>query len=329
MALFAAYLRAHWKAVAAGAVCAAVFAAVFALYRLPVEAVGYAALICSFLGVLALSVDFYFFCRRHRSLQRLLRSVTLAAGQLPPPRDQLEADYQQLFRALSDELVRQSTGADRRYADLEEYFTLWAHQVKTPLSAMRLLLQQDEPEQGELRAQLQRVEQYVQMVLCYLRLDSDSTDYLLREYDLDGIVRRAVRGYAGQFIRKKLRLDYAEVSCRVLTDEKWLLFVIEQVLSNALKYTPAGGTISIRLEEPMCLVIADTGIGIAPEDLPRVFERGFTGYNGRRDQKASGIGLYLCRRILNKLGHGISIDSAPGVGTTVRLELQRRKLETE
>lgn len=150
---------------------------------------------------------------------------------------------------------------------------------------MRLLLQEsDTSDSRALAEELQKIEQYVEMVLCYLRLSADSTDFLFREYDLDAIVRQAVRRYASQFIKKKLRLRYEPLGCTVLTDEKWLLFVIEQVLSNAIKYTPSG-FIEISLERPRVLCIRDTGIGIDPADLPRIFETGFTGGNGRLDKR--------------------------------------------
>lgn len=164
--------------------------------------------------------------------------------------------------------------------------------------------------------------------LGYLRLESPSSDYVIRNYALDDIVRQAVRKYASQFIRRRLRLEYTPLNVSVITDEKWLLFVIEQVLSNALKYTRSG-SVSITLEAPKTLCIRDTGIGIAPEDLPRVFEKGFTGCNGRTDKRATGIGLYLCRRILEKLGHTIAITSTVGEGTTVRIGLQQDALEVE
>ena len=140
-----------------------------------------------------------------------------------------------------------------------------------------------------------RVEQYVEMVLVFLRLDSSTTDYVIRSHSLDDIVRPAVRKFAGEFIRRRLRLDYQSLDRTVVTDAKWLGFVVEQVLSNALKYT-ASGSVTIAMDgDDLC--IRDTGMGIAPEDLPRIFDRGFTGLNGRRDTRASGIGLYLCRRI--------------------------------
>ena len=141
-------------------------------------------------------------------------------------------------------------------------------------------------------------------------------------------MRGAVKKLAGDFINKRIKLEYTELNVEVLTDEKWLAFVIEQVLSNALKYTPEG-TVSVYLERPNTLCIRDTGLGIAPEDLPRVFENGYTGYNGRSDKKASGIGLYLCRRICNKLGHTISAESKAGEGTVIRIGLDKKKLEIE
>jgi len=166
------------------------------------------------------------------------------------------------------------------------------------------------------------------MVLTFLRLNSESTDYVIREYDLDSIIRQVVKKFAGEFISRKLKLVYEPLNVKVITDEKWLSFVIEQVLSNALKYTPAG-SISITLNQDKSLLISDTGIGIAPEDIPRIFENGFTGYNGRTDKKASGIGLYLCKRICTKLGHTIKAESVADEGTVIFIGLAREKVEVE
>ena len=145
---------------------------------------------------------------------------------------------------------------------------------------------------------------------------------MIKRYPLDDIVKQAIRKYAKSFIRKKIRLNYKDLNFNVLTDEKWLVFVVEQLLSNALKYTNEGH-ISIYLDDhlPNTLVIADTGIGIEQEDLPRVFEKGFTGYIGRTDKKSTGIGLYLCKQILNKLSHTITIESQVGKGTKVKIGL--------
>ena len=159
------------------------------------------------------------------------------------------------------------------------------------------------------------------MALNYLRLGSESSDYVFREYDLDLILKQAIHKFAPQFIAKKIRLNYAPVSVRVLTDEKWLLFLIEQILSNSIKYTQEG-SVTIAVTQDKILTIADTGIGIAPEDLPRIFEKGYTGYNGRLDKKSTGLGLYLCQMAANRLSHNISVISSPGIGTTVSIDLK-------
>lgn len=302
--------------------CCAIFALILYLYDLPVQAVGYAALLCAALltgyGVLG-SLHYR---AKHQKLKQAQNSVGVTLDGLPPPDSQLEEDYQQLLRVLSAEKAGAVLAADEAQSELTDYFTLWAHQIKTPIAAMSLLLQGDaHPDTAELSGQLFQIEEYVGMVLSYLRLGSESSDLVLRPYDLDGILRQAVRKYAKLFIRKKLSLIYEPVNRTVLTDEKWLLFVVEQLLSNAIKYTPKG-SVSLLVEGDE-LLVRDTGIGITPEDLPRVGEKGFTGYNGRIDKKSTGIGLYLCRQVLKKLGHSFKIESAPGKGTTVAIGLCR------
>ena len=164
------------------------------------------------------------------------------------------------------------------------------------------------------------------MALCYVRLDSESSDFVIRKYSLDKIIKQAVRKFSGQFIRRKITLIYEPLNVDVLTDEKWLLFVVEQLISNALKYTKSG-SVEITIKPEKMLSIRDTGIGIAPEDLPRVFERGYTGNNGRADKKATGIGLYLCKRICKALGHGIEMHSGKD-GTEVLIDLREKEIDT-
>ena len=327
--MFGAYVRENRKVVIALAVYTAVFAFIFWFYRLPLGAVGYAALVCLFLLLVWLAVDYRRFAVRLRLLRRLEQEITLSTEQLPEPDGALEAQYQALVRALDADRRARLTRSQQGYQELVEYYTVWAHQIKTPIAAMRLRLQSEDSDSSRrLLADLGRIEQYVEMVLTYLRLEGEGTDYVFREAKLDDIVRPALRRFAGEFIARRLTLDYTPTDVRVLTDEKWLSFVIEQVLSNALKYTPQGG-VSVYVEEPKTLCIRDTGIGIAPEDLPRVFERGYTGLQGRADKRASGIGLYLCRRICRNLGHTITAESRPGEGTTVRIKLEEKKITVE
>ncbi len=324
-----AYLKRQYKLLLllVGAVC--VFAAVFALYDLPLEAVVYAGVLCLVLGLVLFAVGYSRFLRRHRELRQLLRQTSEKALPLPPARGLQEEDYQALLRAVCQDRARLAAENENRLRELTDYYSLWAHQIKTPIAAMDLLLQEDDsPHRGELEIELLKIGQYVEMVLSYLRLDSDSTDYVLREYPIDDILRQAVRKFAKMFILKKIALDFHETGKTVLTDEKWLLFVVEQVLSNALKYTPAGGTIRI-YGDGATVVIADNGIGIREEDQARVFEKGFTGYNGRADKKSTGIGLYLCRQVMDRLNHSISLTSRSGQGTMVRLDLSRESRMVE
>lgn len=327
--LFGRYCRDRLRLLLLLAGFTALFAVVFLFYDLPGEAVGYAALLCAVLGAAAAAADFSRYCRRHRDCSALLGRITTYTGPLPPACGLPQQDDMALVAALLEERAQLINDMEAARRDQLDYIALWAHQIKTPIAAMRLLLPDGEDSDAPA-AELFKIEQYVEMVLSYLRLNSESTDFVLRRVSLDDIVRRAVRKYARLFVRQKLRLDFEPLGCEVLTDDKWLLFVIEQLLSNALKYTRTGG-ISIYMQpgEACTLVIEDTGIGIQAEDLPRVFEKGFTGYNGRTGQKSTGIGLYLCRRILRKLSHGIAIDSTAGKGTSVRLRLDTDSLQVE
>ena len=318
--LFGAWLASRKLVAAAG---------LFWLYGLPGEAIAYLLCLCcigtSFWAVLS----FVRFWRKHKILRKMEEAIFVTAEDLPETTTLIEEDYQHLIQRLVRENRQRQAAADSMLEDLTSYYTLWVHQIKTPIAAMDLLLQAGPDRATEMEIELQKIAQYVDMVLQYLRLDSTDKDLVLQRCQLDAVVRQTVRKYAKLFILKKIQLVFQETKWEVLSDEKWLCFLLEQLLSNALKYTPEGGKISIFLEGETNLVIADTGIGIAPEDLPRVFEKGFTGNNGRMDKKATGIGLYLCRRVTNLLGHTISIASEPGVGTQVLLGLGRPQFDIE
>ena len=329
MKFFTTYFKQRRKIIGVFILFVMIFLAAFLLYHLPAEAVAYPALVCGLLGVIFVILDYRRAWGRHRQLMSIREVSVNVMEQLPDAVTVADADYQKIIGLLLDANRCLENEMNGRYSDMVDYYTLWAHQIKTPIASMRLNLQNEDSSLArQLSEDLFRIEQYVEMVLCYLRLDAGSNDYVIREYALDDIVRQAVKKLAGQFIRKKLTLVYEPLNVRVLTDEKWLLFVLEQVLSNALKYTPSG-RIVIDMEAPKTLCIRDTGIGIAPEDLPRIFEKGYTGYNGRSDKKASGIGLYLCRRICKNLGHTITANSSVDSGTVIRINLEYKKLEVE
>ena len=325
MKLLIQYLRSRAAAILLFVLFAGIMAFSFSLYHLPVRAVLYPAVLCVLLGLAALAVGFLRALRMHKLISGLREMDT----ELPEVRDVEAADYREIVRLLQEQNREARTRAETEMSAMMDYYTLWAHQIKTPIASMRLRLQEDDtPQARTLLSDLGRIERYVSMVLTYLRLEGSSTDYVIRETDLDSILRPVFKQFAGEFISRKLKLDYTPVNKRVLTDEKWLAFVAEQLISNALKYTPAG-SVSVYLEEPAVLCVRDTGIGIAPEDLPRVFERSYTGLTGRADKRASGLGLSLCRQVCDRLGHGLSIESVPDQGTTVRVDLGTRKLDME
>lgn len=325
MSIFFAYFRSHYKAFSLYFVFSLVFFIVFRLYQLPLESVLYAFLLCTIVGSGIALLDFTHFYKRHQRLQAFKHQVTLSLDGMLESRDLIENDYRECIEIVYHAKQQMSSRHDQNMSEMMEYYNLWAHQIKTPIAALQLLI--DEEENLELQSELFKIEQYVEMVLSYARLDSEDTDYQIKYLDLDDVIRQAVRKYAKLFVRSKLSLNYESVNLSVLSDEKWLLFVIEQLLSNALKYTQSGG---IKIyNEGNVLIIEDSGIGIRPDDTLRVFEKGFTGYNGHSDKKSTGIGLYLCKRICMKLNHQIRIESEVNQGTKVLLDLSHFDLEVE
>ncbi|WP_147534346.1 sensor histidine kinase [Bacillus marasmi] len=322
------YLHKNWKPIALFSVFVLVFSIVFSLSHLPLGPILYSTLLCFYIGLIFFVVDFFIFIKRYKKLQKSKKTIIVHTDQLPAPQNAIERQYQELLQILSENKNELTVQADNKQKDLVDYFTQWTHQIKTPMSAMRLLLQSEQNEQtSELEMELFKIEQYVQFVLQYLRLEKMSNDLVFKKYDLDDILKSAIRKNAKMFIRKKISLNYSDVNCTVLTDKKWLQFVIEQILSNALKYTNAG-SISIHMKNYR-LIIEDTGIGILEEDLPRVFEKGFTGYNGRTSNQSTGLGLYLCKQILTKLSHDIAIESQVGKGTKVMIDLETKEIGVE
>lgn len=327
MKLFAQYIKQRRRGLLAFALFCSVFAVTFALYRLPIGAVAYPAGLCVLLAAVMTAIDFRRVAARHK---RVCSAKTLSASTMPdlPHADSIEeSDLLDVIENLKTENIQTAARAEERLRDTVEYYTVWAHQIKTPISAMKLTLQNDDsPASRQLSSELFKIEQYVEMVMAYLRLDSESGDYVFLKHDLDRIIKNAVRRFSSEFIGRKIRLDYTPLSETLVTDEKWFSFVLEQILSNALKYTGEGGEIRIYEKKPKTLCISDNGIGIAAEDLPRVFEKGYTGCNGRNDMRASGIGLYLCKCVCEKLGTEISAESEEGKGTTVCIKFDQYDL---
>lgn len=313
-----AYIRIRVKFIAFICMVFMIFALFFYLADLNLRQVYYPALLSIAAGLIAGGADYIAIRKRHIRFSEIKSSAELEM--MPEALDESDRDYERIVKLIDDERRSEKTQYAIRMKDSSDYYAAWAHQIKTPISAMKLILQNEDSESGrQLSRELTRVEQYADMVMVYVRLDSGSSDLVLKRIDIDSVIRSAVRRFAAEFIGKKTGLVFNETGAHKLSDAKWLQFVIEQILSNSLKYTEKGN-ISIYMSDENTLCIEDEGIGIASEDLPRVFDRGYTGYNGRRNCEASGIGLYLCAGVCRKLGHRIRAESEIGKGTRIYIE---------
>lgn len=309
---------------------------IFFLYQLSPEPVLYVALLWLLTGLAACMIGFNNYRNKVRQLTLVAAAPDINLSRMATPSDEAETLRQEIMHSLEHMRMDAETSRQKTLEEMTDYYTMWAHQIKTPIFALRLLLQENSVGNKEALAELFKIEQYVEMVLGYLRTEDISSDLTLSRCSLDPIIRDQLHKYAGIFVSKKLSLTYEGVSESVLTDEKWLGFVIGQILSNALKYTRTG-RIRIYLKDtpdmnnvpsaaPVTLVIEDSGIGIRAEDLPRIFEKGYTGVNGRENNRATGIGLYLSNKIMKRLGHRIYITSKEGKGTKIFLEFSQENL---
>ncbi len=297
----------------------------------------YAAVLDAILLLITVLVGFFRYSSKVKALSNALKRPVEEQAQLPEATDDVEILYQRLLENQSIARSESESSAAIRQSQMRDYYSMWVHQIKTPISAMKLLLEVEREELGQLicddeqsqyllsdnmdsfEDELFRIEEYVSMALQYQRVSSTENDFVLEKVSVDGVIRDTIKKYAKIMIRRHIGINYSGTGQEVYTDGKWLAFMLEQILSNAIKYTPQGFVTIETAEEKdrFFITIKDTGIGIKAEDLPRVFEKGYTGYNGHADKKATGIGLYLCRQMADKLGHTIRMESEIGKGTKV------------
>lgn len=205
--------------------------------------------------------------------------------------------------------------------ELQEYFLIWIHQIKTPITAGKLICDSDIENENvkNIKKELIYIEDYTNMALSYLKMANHNTDMDISLVNLDDIINPLIKKYAILFISNNIKLEYEKLNVKVITDSKWCMVVIEQLLSNAIKYTK-NGIVSISFnEKENYLEIKDNGIGIKDSDLPKIFDKGYSGFNGRQNQKSTGIGLFLVKQILDKLGQKVKLESKLGEGTSVKV----------
>lgn len=298
----------------------------FFLYGLEWEAYFYGGILMLIPLVLFFGLDFSRFYEKQRSYSQVakLKNALFYDLSLLPASVFLKAMLEKIEADKKDFILQ----SQQEQELLEDYFTMWVHQIKLPISALGLLLENDPEQVKEMKMQLDRIDRYVGMVLAFLRMRSSSSDFVFREVKLDSIIQRSIRSFSTAFIYQKIPLRFDPTRLLVLSDEKWLGFVIDQILSNAIKYSNRQ-EIHIYHEKEN-LIIQDHGLGIAQADLSRIMEKGFTGENGRlMMEESSGLGLYLSKEIIQRLGHTLKIESKLNQGTKVILSLDRQDLEKE
>lgn len=319
------YIYKHLAIVIFFIICVGIFAGISTLYHAQTEAVLYAFLLCAFVGLIFFVINFIPWYKKYNEYEILKNNIL--AMPLPVPSSLMEAELLNVIKKLRDKNIEDIQRGQIEKSEMFDYFSSWVHQIKTPIAVMQLRLQNEDTEENRaLLSELFKTEQYVEMALNYFRLDG-TDDFVFKEFDLDTIIKEAVRKYAPLMIQKKLTFEYTPTTVKVITDKKWLLFIIEQLLSNAVKYTESG-TIKIEVCDKK-LKISDTGIGIAEEDIPCIFDKGYTGFNGRVQRKSTGLGLYLCKKAADKLSHKISVESEVGEGTTFTVDMQTYNLLAE
>lgn len=316
------YIRSKLKYLLLVFILLIIFFSTWVLWGNSASAAVYCMGLCAFVCAAFFAADFLRTRRRHKELEALKAALSDYVSALPSMPDVITEDYRELAQMCREELKNKIAALDRVHNETIEYYTMWVHQIKTPLAALSLIL----GDGGDPRAreELFKIERYAEMALRFPRTGSLKSDLVLSRQDIDALIRESVKKYSVLFIGARVTLVLENTGVFAVTDGKWFCFMLEQFISNAVKYTRAGGTIKISAgNRPRSIVILDSGIGIRQEDVPRVFERGYTGINGRVDKRASGIGLYTAKTVADALGAYVSLTSEEGKGTRVEIVLPK------
>ena len=326
------YLRSRLGVIVSGVICVLVTAAVCWMYNTSLMPAVLSFVVLLLLGAIFGIWGFRKYAAKHDMLQKG-RAFPQALAEdfssrkalrenpdipdLEEKIDLIEEDYRHLMVELSDALSKETEEHSVSYNAMLDYYTMWVHQIKTPISALSLIIQnmEDEETGSRLRSQLVQVENYADMALNYLRLGSESNDLQFVKVNVDDVMRGEIKRAMTMFLAKGLAVDFTPSNLEVTTDKKWLGFIFGQLISNAIKYQKTG-TVHF-YGDASSFTIEDEGIGIAKEDLPRIFEKGYTGYNGHNEKKSTGLGLYLVKKAADLISAEVVFDSEVGKGTKV------------
>ncbi|HOP11011.1 MAG TPA: sensor histidine kinase [Oscillospiraceae bacterium] len=314
------YLRYRGFALLLWLVAEMLISAVALLAGLASEYVLYTVLISSFTILCICTVDFFTFHRKLKTLCDIRENLSDTLHHLPDPGNAVSAEYTEIIKSLYELLRREHDAHSENLNAQIDYYTAWLHQIKTPIAAIRLAVDTQNAD-PILTAELFKIERYVDMALQYAKFGRLESDLVLAPCNLDALVLSCIKKYSTLFIQKNLTVVFEKTGLTVVTDEKWLAFILEQILSNAVKYTEEGG---VRIcTEHRALIVEDTGIGIRSDDIDRIFEKGYTGYNGRYDRRASGLGLFMAKTIANELNLTLSAERFRENGAKLMIGLEK------
>ncbi|MBE5665806.1 sensor histidine kinase [Staphylococcus sp. SS251] len=273
----------------------ALFGLMFYLYRLPLEAFLLALAIVSLLLLIYIGIKYLSFVKTISQQQQIENLETA------------------LYQLKNDQLEYKN--------DIESYFLTWVHQMKTPITAAQLLLERDEPNVvNRVRQEIIQIDNYTSLALSYLKLLNETSDISVAQISINDLIKPIIMKYSIQFIDQKTKIHYEPCHCMVLTDVRWTSLMIEQLINNALKYA-RGKDIWIEYDEQSKqLHIKDNGIGISEADLPKIFDKGYSGYNGQRQSNSTGIGLFIVKQVSNHTNHPVSVVSKQNQGTTFTIQ---------
>ncbi|MBE6905085.1 MAG: HAMP domain-containing histidine kinase [Ruminococcaceae bacterium] len=292
--------------------------------------IGILLLIWFLILICYINVRYYFRNRYFRKIQSQLDHLDqkfLISEVMDRPEHVNDRFYYSLLKAANKSMIEQVSASKRERKEYKEYIEQWIHDVKTPIAAMQLICENNKSDTTrKLLIELEKINHFTQQALYYARSENVEKDYLIKETVLSGMIHQAVSENKQLLLQNHIGVQIENCECSVYTDEKWIGFILNQLIANAVKYRTEEPILKFKAnpeQSKVILSVCDNGIGIPDSDLPRVFDKGFTGQNGRTDKGSTGIGLYLCKRLSDKLGIGISIESNPEQGTAVKLSFPK------
>ncbi len=319
--ILSSYIKDRLRILALHVIFTAIFLIVFLMFKLSIDAFITAFALTLLVEIFFASADFMHYMSIYKAVNEAKSNENLRPSIQLQASSELEELTQSLI-AMQALKIKELENINKDISNKhKEHFARWSHQIKTPIFALNLLLDKENSSNKYLmKSKLIEIENYTNTALSFVRLESDTNDISIERFSVNSILRDVVRKFKLFFIEKNLYLDISDDDIVVLSDKKWLGFIVEQVLLNSIKYTEKGG-INIRINEnEKEIIISDTGIGILAEDIDRIFEEGYTGYNGREHKKSSGIGLSLVKKACDMLMIDVSATSKIGEGTSIRLK---------